>query len=188
MTSKPTPQGPTIHADAYLAAGCQIIGNVTIEADCFIGPNAVLRGDIEPIVVREGANVQDCVVLHTHHGSPVSIGRDVSLGHGAIVHGATIEDHALVGMNAVVLDDAVVGEAAVIGALALVPAGFSVPAGSLAVGAPCRVVKKDDARMRDMAVKNGKRYHQYRADHMAGRWQTVTGAGGPVARDAPRGP
>ncbi len=166
---------PTIHPTAVLAPGAQVIGDVTVEADCFIGPNAVLRGDIEPIVVRRGANVQDCVVVHTHHGTPVEIGSDVSIGHGAIVHGATIEPSALIGMNAVVLDGAVVGEAAVVGALALVPAGFKVPPASLAVGAPCKIIKENDDRMRQMATQNGKRYHQYRDDHSKGRWGSVTG-------------
>jgi phenylacetic acid degradation protein len=149
-----------------------LIGQVTIGKGCFIGPGAVLRGDIEPVTVEDGANVQDNCVLHTHKGNPVRIGRDASVGHGAVVHGATVEARALIGMNAVVLDKAVIGESAVVGALALVPEGFHVPPASLAVGIPCRIVKENDARIREMATQNGARYHRYREEHLEGRWGT----------------
>ncbi|MCA1818873.1 MAG: gamma carbonic anhydrase family protein [Thermoplasmatota archaeon] len=165
---------PTIHPSAVLAPGAVVTGQVTIEADCFIGPNAVLRGDIEPIVVRRGSNVQDNCTVHTERGSPVSIGPDASIGHGAVVHGATIGERALVGMNAVVLNGAAVGERAVVGALTLVPQGFQVPARSLAVGIPCQVRKQGDA-VADMAFQNTERYHRYREEHLAGLWRTVRG-------------
>lgn len=161
---------PSIHPTAHVCKGAQIIGQVTISARCFIGPNAVLRGDIEPLFVDVGSNVQDCCVLHTHAGNPVHIGKNVSIGHGAVVHGATIEDHALIGMNAVVLDKAVVGERSVIGALTLVPNGFAVPPRSLAVGSPCRIVKEDDPRIADMAEQNGLRYQDYLDAHAANKW------------------
>src|SRR5688572_12062425 len=167
--------GPTIHPTAVLAPGAILIGDVTIEADCFIGPNAVLRGDIDPIVVRRGSNVQDNCTVHTERGSPVSIGPDASIGHGAVVHGATIGERALVGMNAVVLNGAVVGERAVVGALALVPNNFVVPPRTLAVGAPCVLKKQGDAGVAEMAHMNTERYHRYREEHLAGRWKTVVG-------------
>ena len=166
---------PTIDPSAVLAPGAVVIGQVTIEAECFIAPNAVLRGDIEPIVVRRGSNVQDNCTVHTEKGSPVSIGPDASIGHGAVVHGATIGERALVGMNAVVLNGAVVGERAVIGALTLVPNNFKVPARSLAVGVPCVVKKMDDAAVAEMAFQNTERYHRYRDEHLSSRWATVVG-------------
>lgn len=166
---------PTIHPSAVLAPGAVVIGQVTIEADCFIGPNAVLRGDIDPIVIRRGSNVQDNCTVHTENGSPVSIGPDASVGHGAVVHGATVGERALVGMNAVVLNGAVVGERAVVGALTLVPAGFKVPPRSLAVGVPCTIKKQDDAGVAEMAFQNTERYHRYREEHLAGLWKTVVG-------------
>jgi phenylacetic acid degradation protein len=167
--------GPTIHPSAVLAPGAIVIGQVTIEADCFIGPNAVLRGDIDPIVVRRGSNVQDNCTVHTERGSPVSIGPDASIGHGAVVHGATIGERALVGMNAVVLNGAVVGERAVVGALTLVPNNFVVPPRTLAVGAPCVLKKQGDPGIAEMAFMNTERYHRYREEHLAGRWKTVRG-------------
>lgn len=166
---------PTIHPSAVLAPGAVVIGQVTIEADCFIGPNAVLRGDIEPILVRRGSNIQDNCTVHTEAGSPVSIGPDASVGHGAIVHGATVGERALIGMNAVVLNGAVVGERSVVGALTLVPERFQVPARSLAVGIPCQVKRQDDAKVAEMAFMNTERYHRYRAEHLAGLWKTVRG-------------
>ncbi|HJQ92977.1 MAG TPA: gamma carbonic anhydrase family protein [Candidatus Thermoplasmatota archaeon] len=169
------PIGPTIHPTAVLAPGAIVIGQVTIEADCFIGPNAVLRGDIDPIVVRRGSNVQDNCTVHTEKGSPVSIGPDASIGHGAVVHGATIGERALIGMNAVVLNGAVVGERAVVGALTLVPNDFVVPPRTLAVGAPCVLKKQGDPRIAEMAHMNTERYHRYREEHLAGRWRTVVG-------------
>ena len=169
------PGAPSIHPTAVLAPGAVVIGQVTIEAECFIGPNAVLRGDIEPILVRRGSNVQDNCTVHTERGSPVSIGPDASVGHGAVVHGATIGERALIGMNAVVLNGAVVGERAVVGALTLVPNGFAVPPRSLAVGIPCQVRKQDDAAVAQMAFQNTERYHRYRAEHLAGTWRTVRG-------------
>ena len=169
------PVAPKIHPSAVLAPGAVVIGQVTIEADCFIGPNAVLRGDIEPIVVRRGSNVQDNCTVHTERGSPVSIGPDASIGHGAVVHGATIGERALVGMNAVVLNGAVVGDRCVVGALTLVPQGFKIPPRSLAVGVPCTVRKTNDDAIADMAFQNTERYHGYRLDHLAGKWSTVVG-------------
>lgn len=146
-----------------------------MEAECFIGPNAVLRGDIEPITVLRGSNIQDNCTLHTERGFPATIGPDVSVGHGAVVHGATVEEWALIGMNAVVLNGAVVGHHALVGALSLVPDGFRVPPRSLAVGAPCSIVREDDERIARMTHANTQRYHGYRREHLEGRWKTITG-------------
>lgn len=169
------PTVPTIHPSSVLAPGAVVIGQVIIEANCFIGPNAVLRGDIEPIIVRRGSNVQDNCTVHTEKGSPVSIGPDASIGHGAVVHGATIGERALVGMNAVVLNGAVVGAKSVVGALTLVPNNFVVPPGTLAVGSPCVLKKQGDPAIAQMAFMNTERYHRYREEHLAGLWKTIVG-------------
>lgn len=171
------PVAPVIHPSAIIARGAQIIGQVTIEADCFIGPNAVLRGDIEPIIVRRGSNIQDNCTVHTEKGCPVEIGPDVSIGHGAVVHGATIQERALIGMNAVVLNRAVVGHHAVVGALTLVPDRGEVPPRSLAVGIPCRIIKQDNDAVAGMAHANTERYHRYAREHKSGMWETVVGSG-----------
>ncbi len=185
---EPTPDSPAtpqVHPSAVVCAGAVLIGQVVIEQDCFVGPNAVLRGDIEPLTMRRGSNVQDCVVLHTHAGNPVVVGEEASVGHGAVVHGATIGPHSIVGMNATVLDKAVVGDHAVVGAGAVVPNGFVVPPRSLAVGIPCRVVKTDDDAVAEMAYQNGQRYLRYREEHIAGRWGVLRGPLGPGAPGDP---
>lgn len=169
------PVSPSIDSSAVIAPGAQIIGQVTIEAECFIGPNAVLRGDIEPIVVRRGSNIQDNCTVHTEKGCPVEIGPDVSVGHGAVIHGATVQERALIGMNAVILNGAVVGHHAVVGALTLVPDRGEVPARSLAVGIPCRIIKEDHDGVAGMAHANTERYHRYRREHLEGMWRTVVG-------------
>jgi phenylacetic acid degradation protein len=173
--SRDRPGTPIIHPTAVLAPGAVVIGHVTIEADCFIGPNAVLRGDIEPITIRRGSNIQDNCTVHTERGSPVAIGPDASVGHGAVVHGATVGERALIGMNAVILNNAIVGERAVVGALTLVPNNFVVPPGSLAVGVPCQIKKRGDAAIGQMAFQNTERYHRYRTEHLDGKWRTVRG-------------
>lgn len=167
--------GPRIHPTAVLAPGAVVIGQVTIEAECFIGPNAVLRGDIEPITILRGSNIQDNCTVHTERGHPVTIGPNASIGHGAVVHGATVGERALVGMNAVILNGATLGERSVVGALTLVPNGFTVPPRSLAVGSPCRIAKQDNEAVAQMAFMNTERYHRYRLEHLAGQWKTVVG-------------
>lgn len=169
------PVAPDIHPSAVLAPGAVVVGQVTIEAYCFIGPNAVLRGDIEPIVVRRGSNIQDNCTVHTELGCPVEIGPDVSVGHGAVIHGATVKERALIGMNAVILNQAVVGHHAVVGALTLVPDKGEVPPRSLAVGIPCRIIKEDHDGVAGMAHANTDRYHRYTREHLDGFWRTVTG-------------
>lgn len=166
---------PDIHESVLIAPGAVIIGQVTIEEGCFIGPNAVLRGDIEPIIVRRGSNIQDNCTVHTERGCPVEIGPDVSVGHGAVIHGATVQERALIGMNAVILNGATVGHHAVVGALTLVPDKGVVPPRSLAVGIPCRIVREDHDGVAGMAHANTDRYHGYYDDHNAGKWGTVVG-------------
>ncbi len=169
------PISPDIHPSSILAPGAVVIGQVTIEEGCFIGPNAVLRGDIEPIIVRRGSNIQDNCVVHTEKGCPVEIGPDVSVGHGAIIHGSIVKERALIGMNAVILNRAVVGEHSVVGALTLVPDDGEVPARSLAVGIPCRIIKENHDGVAGMAHANTERYHRYQREHLSGMWHTVTG-------------
>lgn len=169
------PVAPDIHPTAVLAPGAQIIGQVTIEEGCFIGPNAVIRGDLEPIIIRRGSNIQDNCVVHTEKGSPVEIGPDVSVGHGAVIHGATVQERALIGMNAVILNGATVGKHAVVGALSLVPDRGEVPDRSLAVGIPCRIIKENHDGVAGMAHANTERYHRYTREHLSGMWKTVVG-------------
>lgn len=171
---------PLVDPSALIGPGAVLQGQVTVGPDCFICPNAVLRGDIEPITMERGSNVQDCCVIHTSRGNPAVIEEEASIGHGAVIHGATIKRSAMIGMNAVVLDGAVVGEESVVGAGCVVPMGMEIPPRCLAVGAPARIIKEDDERIADIAVQNGVRYLRYRDEHIAGRWGT-SGAQEPKA-------
>ena len=100
---------PRVHDSCFVHKTAVIIGDVTIGENCGIWPNAVVRGDQNSITIGNNSNVQDCCVIHVDDKNKTKMGDNVSLGHGAVVHGATIEDNVIVGMKAVVLNGAVVG-------------------------------------------------------------------------------
>ena len=124
---------PTIAESAWVAETATVRADVTLAQDVSVWFGAVLRGDEAPIEVGARSNIQDCAVVHVTREHPVRIGADVTVGHGAVVHGCTVEDGALIGMGATVLDGAVVGAGAIVGAGALVATGHAHPAGH-----PCR--------------------------------------------------
>lgn len=132
---------PTIAEDVFIAPGAVVVGNVTIREGASVWYNAVVRGDVAPIVIGQRTNIQDNCTLHVDEDAPLTIGDDCTVGHGAIVHGATVGDRVLVGMNAVVLSHAQVGADTIVGASALVGEAKSIAGGSLAVGVPARVVR-----------------------------------------------
>lgn len=133
---------PKVAKNVYIAPGAQIIGNTEIDEGSSIWPNAIVRGDMDKIIIGRRTNIQDNSTLHSDTGYPLVIGDDVTIGHNAILHGCTIENNALIGMGAIVLDGAKVGEQALIGAGALVPPGKEIPPQSLVVGSPCKVIRK----------------------------------------------
>lgn len=133
---------PVVHPDAHVHETAVLIGDVIIEADCYIGPNASLRGDFGRIIVSAGANVQDTCVLHTFPGKDCIVERDGHIGHGAVLHGCRIGANAMVGMNAIVMDDVVIGESSIVAAAAFVAAGFSCPPRSLVMGIPAKIKRK----------------------------------------------
>ena len=132
---------PTIADDVFIAPGAMIIGNVTIQEGASIWYNAVVRGDVAPIVIGRNTNIQDNCTLHVDADAPLTIGDNCTVGHGAVVHGATIEHHVLIGMKAVVLSHARVGSNTIIGACALVAERKSIPEGVLAIGIPAKVAR-----------------------------------------------
>lgn len=149
----------------WVAASADVIGKVRLLAGASVWFHAVLRGDNEWIEVGEGSNVQDGAVLHTDIGSPLTIGRNCTIGHKAILHGCTIGDNSLVGMGATVLNNAVIGRNCLIGANALIPEGKVIPDNSLVVGAPGKVIRQIDAEGADRLsraaegyVRNWKRF------------------------------
>jgi gamma-carbonic anhydrase len=132
---------PTIGRGVYIARTAVVIGDVTLGEQSSVWYHAVLRGDINRIVVGHHSNIQDNAVLHLADDYACLVGNYVTVGHSAIVHACAIGDECLVGMGAVVLDGAVIGEQCLIGARALVTQRMQVPAGSLVMGAPAKVVR-----------------------------------------------
>jgi len=130
---------PVVHPDAFIHETAVLIGDVIIGADCYIGPNASLRGDFGRIVLEKGANLQDTCVMHSFPGKDCIVETDGHIGHGAVLHGCHIGANAMVGMNAVVMDDANIGESSIIAAVAFVPAGFECPPRSLVIGVPAKI-------------------------------------------------
>jgi len=130
---------PRVHPSAFIAATAVIIGDVTIEERASVWYNAVVRSDFSPIVIRAGANVQDCAVLHVTPMHVTEIGPGATVGHLCMIHGATIGEEALIGNGSTVLDGARIGARAMIAAGALVTPGMEVAEGMLAVGVPAKV-------------------------------------------------
>ena len=151
---------PEIDAAAWIAPGCHLIGRVRVEADASVWFGTTIRGDNEPITVGQGSNVQENCVLHTDIGFPLTIGRDCTIGHKAMLHGCTIGDNSLVGMGATVLNGAVIGKNCLIGAGALITEGKTIPDGSLVMGAPGKVVRTLDAAAIDGLTLSARHYQE----------------------------
>ena len=133
---------PKLGKNVFIAKTAVVIGDVTLGAHSSIWYGAVLRGDINRIVVGHHSNVQDNAVLHLADKLACVLGNWVTVGHAAVVHACTVGDEVLVGMGAVILDGAVIGKQTIIGAKALVTQGAKIPPGSLVLGAPAKVVRK----------------------------------------------
>ena len=132
---------PKIHPKAFVHDSAELIGKVTLGEDASVFPGCVLRGDIDEIKIGARTNIQDMTVIHTREGSPTIVGKGVTVGHRAILHGCKVGDQALIGMGAIVME-ATIGARSLIGAGAVVMAGAKIPPGSLAVGTPARVIRK----------------------------------------------
>lgn len=133
---------PDIDASALVLKEAVLIGRVQLGREVSVWPGAVLRGDNEPITVGEGSNLQDGCVIHTDPGYPVSVGRQTTVGHLAMLHGCCIGDGVLVGMQATVLNGAEIGDHCIIGAGALVTSNKQFPPRSLIVGSPAKAVRE----------------------------------------------
>jgi carbonic anhydrase/acetyltransferase-like protein (isoleucine patch superfamily) len=165
MTTFPWPQ-PRVHPDAWVAQSAVLIGNVQLSAGASLWPTAVARGDVCPIVIGEGSNVQDGAVLHGDPGLPVTIGADVTIGHRAVVHGATLQDGCLIGIGAVVLNGVTVGAGALVAAGAVVTK--DVPPGAVVMGAPAAVKREQSPDAIAEQRQHARRYRQLAMAH-AGR-------------------
>ena len=133
---------PRVSPEAFVAETATLIGDVTVGQDSSVWYGAVIRGDSSPITVGSGTSIQDNAVLHTEPGHPLTIGDNVTVGHGAIVHCASIGSNTLIGMGAILLDGAVIGDHCVIGAGAVVKENAVVSPGTMMVGVPAKCVRE----------------------------------------------
>lgn len=133
---------PDIDKDAFVAKSVDIIGEVKIEKDVSIWFGSVLRGDINYIHICEGSNIQDNSIIHGDKTYSTFIGKMVTVGHGAIVHGATIEDNCLIGMGSIILNGAKVGTNTIVAAGSLIPQNKEIPSGVLCMGSPAKVIRE----------------------------------------------
>ena len=132
---------PDIDPSAYIAESANVIGKVIIKANASIWFGVTIRGDNEPITIGENSNVQEGCVLHADPGLPLTIGRNVTVGHQAMLHGCTVGDGSLIGIQAVILNGAKIGKNCLVGAGALVTEGKEFPDNSLIIGSPAKVVR-----------------------------------------------
>lgn len=149
---------PAVGENTFLAETAVLLGDVTVGRDCSIWYNAVLRGDVNRIVIGDRTNIQDGVVLHTiydqaKHPSQTIIGNDVSVGHNAIIHGARIGDNCLIGMGATLLDNAVVPSGCIIAANALVLSNAQLEPNSVYAGVPAKKVKEVTEEQREEIIR-----------------------------------
>jgi carbonic anhydrase/acetyltransferase-like protein (isoleucine patch superfamily) len=132
---------PVIAPDTFVHPSAVVIGDVAIGSRCYIAPGAVIRADFGPVTIGDGSSIQDNVTIHVNPGDRVTIGRDVIVGHNAVLHDATLQDQSVIGMGAVLMSYVVCGKGAVIAAGSVVPQGMNIPAGKLVMGNPAKIRK-----------------------------------------------
>jgi carbonic anhydrase/acetyltransferase-like protein (isoleucine patch superfamily) len=156
---------PVVHPEAWVAASAVLIGDVELAAGASLWPTAVARGDLCPIRIGPGSNVQDGAVLHGDPGQPVTIGADVTIGHRAVIHGATLGDGCLIGIGAIVLNGVTVGEGALVAAGSVVTR--DVPPATLVMGAPAQPKRELAAEAMAAQREHARRYQQLAMAHAA---------------------
>ncbi|APE30269.1 gamma carbonic anhydrase family protein [Halomonas aestuarii] len=149
---------PEIEDDVYVAETADVMGRVTLKRNASVWYQAVLRGDTDHLEVGEGSNIQDGAVMHADPGFPLTVGKGVTVGHQAMLHGCTIGDGSLVGIQAVILNGAVIGRNCLVAAGAVVTEGAHFPDNSLIVGAPAKVKRELSAEAIEGLKKNAERY------------------------------
>jgi carbonic anhydrase/acetyltransferase-like protein (isoleucine patch superfamily) len=161
-------KGPTIHSSAWVVPGATVIGDVILEEESSVWYGAVLRGDINRIIIGPRSNIQDNAVVHVDTNYPTTMGELVTVGHTAVVHACKVDNEVLVGMGAIILDDVEVGARSIIGANALVTIGTKIPPGSLVLGSPAEIRRqltldeqKDIARWAWSYVETAKHYREF---------------------------
>ena len=158
---------PVIHPSAFVADNATVRGSVTLGANSSVFFGAVLRGDRAPITIGVGTNIQDNCVVHVDYDHPVTVGENVTVGHGAILHGCTVGDNTLIGMGAIVLDGAKIGDDCIIAAGAVVTGKMDAPVGSLLVGSPAVVAKPLNDKQKASCLENSELYYRKSVEYRA---------------------
>lgn len=149
--------------DYFIAENATVLGSVIIHNNVSVWFNAVIRGDNDPITIGEDTNIQDGAVVHTDEGIPLNIGKGVTVGHKAMLHGCTIGDNSLIGINSVILNHAKIGNNCIIGANALITHGKEIPDNSMVLGSPGKVVRE----VTDEEIE----YLKFSAEHYVGNFK-----------------
>ena len=151
----------------FIAKSAAVIGNVALGNDVSIWFNVVIRGDTELIVIGDESNIQDGTIIHTDPGYPMILGKGVTIGHKAMLHGCTIGNYSLIGINAVVLNGSKIGSHCIVGANSLVKENMEIPDGSLAVGSPAKIIRRVSPEQKNALelqaqhyVRNGRRFKE----------------------------
>lgn len=153
---------PQFGKDCYLADNSTVVGEVIMGANCSVWFNAVVRGDVNSIIIGDNTNIQDGAIIHcTYKAANTEIGDNVSIGHNAIVHGCKIESNVLIGMGAIVMDNAVVKSGSIIAAGAVVLENTIVEANSIYAGVPAKKVKEVDGKRDYLFARTAKNYIMY---------------------------
>jgi len=159
---------PEIGPGAWAAPDSALIGKVRLLANASVWFGAVLRGDNEFITLGEASNVQDGAVMHTDMGFPLTLGKGVTVGHNAMLHGCTVGDYSLIGIGATVLNGAKIGKHCIIGAHALITEGKEIPDGSVVMGAPGKVVKQIEKGLEELLKASADHYVENAARYAKG--------------------
>jgi carbonic anhydrase/acetyltransferase-like protein (isoleucine patch superfamily) len=149
---------PTLHKNSWAASNAILIGKVILKKDANVWFNVVLRGDIEPIIIGEGSNVQDGSVFHTDPGCPLTLGKGVTVGHMAMLHGCKIDDDSLIGIGSIILNKTKIGKNCIIGANTLIPENKTIPDGSLVLGSPGKIIRAVTDKEIEEIKENAKHY------------------------------
>ena len=160
---------PQIAASAYVDYSAQIVGDVVIGDESSVWLNAVVRGDVNSISIGARSNLQDSVIVHVNHNPshPTIVGDDVTVGHGAILHGCRVDDRCLIGMGAILLNGCHIGSDSIVAAGTLIPEGTMVPPGSLVMGSPGTVRRSLTAAERAFVLEAAANYVRYRLAYVA---------------------
>jgi carbonic anhydrase/acetyltransferase-like protein (isoleucine patch superfamily) len=158
-------RSPRIADDCFVAPNATVIGDTTMESGASVWFGTVVRADVERVHIGANTNVQDNAVIHADPGSPVILGKGITIGHKAMVHGCTVGDHSLIGINAVVLNGAKIGKHCLIGANSLVPEGMEIPDYSLVVGSPAKIKRQLSEKEVTALVEGSGHYCENAADY-----------------------